>query len=78
MTCNCVLVGYCPTRMTEEFMPKEIIERYATEIPLGRPSDPEEDIGNVVAWLASEKGCYVTGAKFPVTGGLYECIAQYG
>ena len=78
MTCNCLIVGYNPTRLTEELFPKEIRDSYTTEIPLGRPSNPEEDVGNAVAFLASEKGGYMTGAKISVTGGLYTCIAAYG
>jgi 3-oxoacyl-[acyl-carrier protein] reductase len=40
------------------------------EIPLGRYGHPEE-IGDVVAFLASERAAYVTGVSLLVDGGLY-------
>jgi len=77
MTCNCLILGYSITHMTEEVFPKNVTDQYARVVPLGRPSDSEEDVGNAVAFLASEKGSYITGAKIPVTGGLYACITSY-
>jgi NAD(P)-dependent dehydrogenase (short-subunit alcohol dehydrogenase family) len=37
--------------------------------PIGRAGKPEE-IGNAVAWLFSDSSSFVTGAAFPVDGGL--------
>jgi len=37
-------------------------------IPLGRMCDPE-DVGNAVAFLASDEARYITGAELPVDGG---------
>ncbi|MGA2412019.1 MAG: glucose 1-dehydrogenase [Candidatus Binataceae bacterium] len=37
--------------------------------PIGRAGKPEE-IGNAVAWLFSDASSFVTGAAFPVDGGL--------
>jgi NAD(P)-dependent dehydrogenase (short-subunit alcohol dehydrogenase family) len=37
--------------------------------PIGRAGTPEE-IGNAVAWLFSDAASFVTGAAFPVDGGL--------
>jgi 3-oxoacyl-[acyl-carrier protein] reductase len=39
--------------------------------PLGRMGDPENDIGPVVVFLASESASYVTGVTLPVDGGLH-------
>lgn len=39
-------------------------------IPLGRIGDPQE-VGDVVAFLASERAAYVTGVNLLVDGGLY-------
>lgn len=41
----------------------------ARHIPLGRIGSPA-DIGNMVAFLASEKASYITGGDFVVDGGL--------
>jgi NAD(P)-dependent dehydrogenase (short-subunit alcohol dehydrogenase family) len=38
-------------------------------IPLHRPAEPRE-IGEAVAWLASDAAEYVTGAYLRVDGGL--------
>jgi NAD(P)-dependent dehydrogenase (short-subunit alcohol dehydrogenase family) len=37
--------------------------------PIGRAGEPEE-IANAVAWLFSDASSFVTGAAFPVDGGL--------
>ena len=39
-------------------------------IPLIRLGTPQ-DIADCVAWLASEKSSYVTGAVIRVNGGMY-------
>jgi 3-oxoacyl-[acyl-carrier protein] reductase len=46
-------------------------ERSAAMRPLGRCGDPEEDIGPVVVFLASDMSRYVTGESFHVDGGLH-------
>jgi 3-oxoacyl-[acyl-carrier protein] reductase len=44
-------------------------EEYLKRIPLGRIAEPKE-VANVVAFLASEKSDYITGATIDVTGGM--------
>src|SRR2546429_4251166 len=39
------------------------------EVPLGRYGNPEE-IGYLVAFLASDKASYITGALIPIDGGM--------
>lgn len=41
----------------------------AAAIPMGRFGDPRE-LGDVVAFLASERAAYITGAAYQVDGGL--------
>ena len=51
---------------------KELAEReseYIKRIPLGRISDPVE-VAYTVAFLASDKADYITGATIDVTGGM--------
>jgi 3-oxoacyl-[acyl-carrier protein] reductase len=50
--------------------PDEVATEDAAAIPLGRIGDPRE-LGEVVAFLASKRAGYVTGAFVQVDGGLY-------
>lgn len=44
-------------------------EAWAGDVPLGRPGEPSE-LGDLVAYLASERASYVTGATVPIDGGV--------
>ena len=46
-----------------------IVEESASETPLGRIAEPE-DVANMVAFLASEEACFITGQAYNVNGGL--------
>lgn len=46
------------------------LEERAGDIPAGRLGDPRE-LGDVVAFLASERASFVTGTMIQVDGGLY-------
>ncbi|MCE4601898.1 MAG: SDR family oxidoreductase [Desulfurococcales archaeon] len=52
---------------------EEELRRLEAEVPLGRAGSTEE-IGWVIAFLASPRSSYVTGALVPVTGGLHRSI----
>ncbi len=46
----------------------QMVARFAASVPLGRVADPAE-IGGVIAFLASDRCGYVTGASLLVDGG---------
>jgi 3-oxoacyl-[acyl-carrier protein] reductase len=79
ITVNAVCPGYVLTKRQEELgaarskEQKVSMEEYLSEqsknIPAGRFGTPEE-IGNVVAFLASERASYINGANILVDGGL--------
>ncbi|ASI98627.1 SDR family oxidoreductase [Thermococcus celer] len=52
---------------------EEALREYARPIPLGRLGEPEE-IGYLVAFLASELGAYINGAMIPVDGGRLNSV----
>ncbi len=69
ITVNAVAPEYCDTAMVAA-VPKERLEQITAQIPVGRLGRPEE-IGRAVAFLASEKSGFITGATLSVNGGMY-------
>jgi len=66
---NAVCPGLIRTRLTEAFFVDEpLIKEYFRDIPLGRGGAPEE-VGNTIAFLASDLASYITGATIFVDGG---------
>ncbi len=63
---NAVLPGVTRTDMVAA-LPKEIVDRIAATIPLGRVGEPEE-VANAFVFLASDKASYITGALLSVDG----------
>jgi 2-deoxy-D-gluconate 3-dehydrogenase len=45
------------------------MERYASQIPVGRHAEPQ-DIGGLVVFLASDASAYVNGAVISIDGGI--------
>ena len=68
ITVNCVAPGFIDTDMTRA-LPDAQREALLARIPLGRLGTPE-DIGHAVAFLASPKAAYITGATLHVNGGM--------
>ena len=67
-TANVVAPGFVETDMTAELDTKRRDEIEAA-VPLARFCSPQE-VAGVVAFIASEKAGYITGAVIPVDGGL--------
>jgi len=53
--------------------PKQIQERWAKQVPLGRLGQPEE-FANMVVFLASERASYITGVSVAIDGGFVKGI----
>ena len=68
ITVNAVAPGMMYTEMVTETLEKHE-ERYKAQIPLGRIARPEE-VAAVVAFLASDRASYMTGATVDVSGGM--------
>jgi len=69
---NAVCPGYIKTALTEHLHQGSEGESFVTDtlrVPLGRWGEPEE-IGRVVAFLASDDASYLTGQVIVVDGGL--------
>ncbi len=64
----CVALGNIETEGLAGYGP-ESLERSRRQVPLGRLGRPEE-VGEVIAFLASPGGAYVTGTTVVVDGGL--------
>jgi 3-oxoacyl-[acyl-carrier protein] reductase len=69
VTCNLVEPGLVLTDRVLARLPEERRKELLGDTPMGRAGTPEE-IAAVVAFLASPRASYVTGACVPVTGGL--------
>jgi 3-oxoacyl-[acyl-carrier protein] reductase len=74
-TCNLIHPGYNESEMSAGHS-EEQLQRVLASIPLGRPADSRNEIGAVVAFLASPGASYVTGAKFSAGGGVGMCMAS--
>jgi 3-oxoacyl-[acyl-carrier protein] reductase len=68
ITVNAVAPGYIETPMTAS-LPDSVRETFASKIALGRLGKPE-DVANVVAFLVSDDGDYLTGQTICIDGGM--------
>lgn len=65
---NAVAPGPVWTPLIPSTMPKEKIEHFGEQVPMGRPAQPRE-LAPVYVMLASDESSYVSGATIAVTGG---------
>ncbi len=68
VTVNAICPGFIDTPMTRS-MPEEGWKQMIAKIPMERIGLPE-DVGRVVAFLASDDAAYVTGEIINVSGGM--------
>ncbi len=69
ITVNAICPGYIKTEMTES-MDSAVLESIVKQIPVGRMGKPGE-IAGIVAFLASDKASFITGATITANGGQY-------
>jgi 3-oxoacyl-[acyl-carrier protein] reductase len=68
ITANAIAPGFIETPMTAR-LPEKVREGLASKILLGRLGRPE-DVANLVAFLVSDEGNYITGQTINVDGGM--------
>lgn len=68
ITVNAIAPGFIQTDMTKA-LPEAVAETMKIQIPLKRFGKPE-DIADMVTYLATNEGNYITGQVFVVDGGL--------
>lgn len=68
VTCNAICPGFIETDMTRG-VPEKVWDIMISKIPMGRAGQPE-DVGNCIAYLASEQASYITGEVINVGGGM--------
>ncbi|WP_122858775.1 SDR family NAD(P)-dependent oxidoreductase, partial [Pseudomonas viridiflava] len=67
---NAVCPSLTRSELTDDMMGNDaLMAKFKARIALGRPAEPE-DIGDVIAFLASDDARFVTGVNLPVDGGL--------
>ena len=69
ITVNAICPGYIETDMTAS-MNQEVLDMIIRQIPAGRMGKPQE-IADLVAFLASDKAAFITGATLAANGGQY-------
>lgn len=69
VTVNTISPGYIGTDMVRAIRP-DVLEKIVNTIPVKRLGTPDE-IGSMVAWLASDESGFATGADFSLNGGLH-------
>ena len=69
VTANTVSPGYINTTMMQA-IPEDILKSIIGQIPVGRLGEPAE-IGQLVAYIASDAAAFMTGANVDMNGGQF-------
>jgi acetoacetyl-CoA reductase len=69
ITVNSVSPGYIGTKMVMA-IPQKVLDSIVAQIPVGRLGTPDE-IGAVVAFLASDDAGFITGSNIAINGGQH-------
>ncbi len=65
---NAVCPGLTYTEMVRETISDERVGAYAESFPISRLGEPDE-VAELVAFLASDRAAYITGASLDINGG---------
>ena len=70
ITVNAICPGYIGTEMVQAINPEVLKTKILSQIPAGRLGKPEE-IGELVNFLCSDAGAFMTGSTLTINGGQY-------
>ena len=70
VTVNAICPGYIGTEMVRAINPEVLKSRILPQIPAGRLGEPAE-IGELVKYLCSDAGAFITGSTLSINGGQY-------
>lgn len=76
ITCNAILPGLIGTELVQG-MPEEIRDRAVASIPARRIGRTEE-VGDLIAFLASDRAAYINGAEIRIDGGMGLNVGSLG
>ncbi len=68
ITVNSVCPGLIDTEMVRATIDPDLTKTYAASFPIPRLGEPEE-VAELVAFLASDRAAYITGASLDINGG---------
>jgi NAD(P)-dependent dehydrogenase (short-subunit alcohol dehydrogenase family) len=68
ITVNSVCPGLINTEMVRQTIGAERARAYAESFPISRMGEPEE-VAELIAFLASDRAAYITGASLDINGG---------
>ena len=69
ITVNAIAPGVVETGMAAQ-IPENVLQEFSKQIAMGRFAQPEE-IGELAAFLVSDKAGYITGQVIHINGGWY-------